>query len=118
MNGLKNRVQLLGLVGKILGFSEIEKSRKTARFSLVTYERYEGKDGQDIIESNSHLIKAVGRLAERVEKRVKLGTELLVEGKLVYRKRHDNNNFLAEIQITEMIILSKTLGSSPEPKTV
>ena len=107
MKSIRNRVQLLGLVGRVLGIRESKHHKKIAILSLVTSERYTNRDGEQILETNSHYLVTTGNIAESVEKRVRMGSELIVEGRLVYRKKADGKSFLPRIEVHEMMILSR-----------
>lgn len=107
MKSIKNRVQILGHVGKVINIQEHKHHKKIVKLSLITNERYKTKNGELKTESNSHLLVAKGSIAENIEKRVKEGSELLIEGKLTYRKKDGTNTYAAQIEVHDMIVLNQ-----------
>ena len=101
-----NRVQILGHVGKIISIQEHAHHKKIIKLSVITNERYKIKNGELKTESNSHFLVAKGSIAENIEKLVKVGSELLVEGKLTYRKKDGTNTYVAQIEVHDMIVLN------------
>ncbi len=107
MRLLRNRVQLIGYVGKILSKEDSIQHQKVVRFSLVTTEKYKNKNGEVVKESSSHYMVAKGKVAEFAEKNLKIGTQLIVEGKLAYRKMEETKIYAARIEISDLIILKQ-----------
>lgn len=107
MRLLRNRVQLIGYVGTILSKEDSIQHQKIIRFSLVTTEKYRNKKGEVVKESSSNFIVAKGKIAEFAEKNLKIGTQLIVEGKLAYRKMEETKTYAARIEISDLIILKQ-----------
>lgn len=76
-----NKVQLIGNVGQTPEVKEVNGS-KVASFSLATTEKYKDKSGEVKTVTEWHNVSIWGNLADVVEKYVKKGSKLYVEGKI------------------------------------
>lgn len=106
-----NKVILKGNVGQDPKITNFKDGGKVAQFSLATTERsHETKDGKKIEEKtewHNILVRRTG-LATVVEKYVKRGTPLLLEGKLQTRTYTDNygqTRYITEVIVEEMEML-------------
>ena len=68
MHALKNKVQLIGNLGKAPEIINTESGKKLARFSLATNESYRNAKGEKITETTWHHLVAWGKVAEIAEK--------------------------------------------------
>jgi single-strand DNA-binding protein len=83
----------------------------TARLSLATSEVRKDKDGNRVTITDWHTVVFWGKLAEVVEKYVKKGSQLAVEGK-VRTRSYDKDG--VKVYVTETIADSmEMLGSKP-----
>jgi single-strand DNA-binding protein len=82
----KNKVQLIGNLGRDPELKELNKGQHMLRMNLATTDRYKGADGEWKDDTQWHTVVAWGKQAELLSGRVKKGTGLLVEGRLVHRK--------------------------------
>lgn len=82
-----NRVTLIGNVGKDPEVKHLENNLTVANFSLATTEKgYTTKGGKEIPDRTDwHTIVVWGGLAKVIEKYVKKGSPIYVEGKIRYR---------------------------------
>lgn len=80
-----NSVTLLGRAGKD---AEVRMAgqNKVATFSLCTGGKYKTNDGREIDDTAWHSIVAWRNLAELAEKYIRKGSQILVIGRLTYRK--------------------------------
>lgn len=114
MYALKNKVQLIGNLGNVPEVKNIEGGKKLAKFSVATSESYRNTKGEKITETQWHNVVAWGKVAEIAEKFLLKGSEVAVEGKLVYRTYTDNDGvkkYFTEIQISELLLLNNKLKS-------
>ncbi|MCB0772064.1 MAG: single-stranded DNA-binding protein [Flavobacteriales bacterium] len=81
---IRNRVQLMGNLGKDPEVREFEGGKKRARFSLATNERFPYGDGQFKEDTQWHDVVAWGRTAEQVAQ-LRKGSRIAMEGRLVHR---------------------------------
>mgnify|MGYP003289323565 CR=1 FL=1 len=95
-----NTIYLLGRCGKD---AEVRMAgqNKVATFSLCTGGKYKTNDGREIDDTAWHNIVAWRNLAELAEKYIKKGSQLLVVGRLSYRKYTSNDG--VERNVTEII---------------
>jgi single-strand DNA-binding protein len=110
MYALKNKVQLIGNLGGNPEVKNTESGKKLARFSIATSEEYRNAKGDKVKETQWHNMVAWGKVAEIVEKFLLKGSEVAVEGKLIYRNYNDkegNKKYITEIQVNELLLLSK-----------
>lgn len=109
-----NKVILLGNVGKDPQIRD-GNGLKFATFSLATTDKsYTKRDGTVMPERTEwHIIVANGNIVQVIERYVKAGTKLYIEGKLRTRKYTARDN--TERQVTEVYVDSmELLGSKQE----
>jgi single-strand DNA-binding protein len=99
-----NRVIVLGNVGKEPEIRSTNDGSRIATFSLATNERWRDRgSGEQRDRAEWHRIVVFNdKLAEIVEKYVRKGSRLLVEGKLQTRKWTDNAG--ADRYTTEIVV--------------
>lgn len=112
MNALKNKVQLIGYVGKDPEVSELKSGKKKATFSMATNESYTNAEGELVTDTQWHYLVAWEKIAQIVEKYVRKGKEIAVEGKLHTRSYEDVNGerkFITEVKCSEVLLLGKPI---------
>lgn len=112
-----NKVILVGNVGKDPEVRYLEKGVAVAKFPLATSETYKGKDGEKVTTTEWHNIVLWRGLAETVEKFVKKGSQLYIEGKIRTRSYDDkdgNKRYVTEIVADLMQMLGKKSDSGTE----
>lgn len=110
-----NKVILVGTVGKDPDIRTTQNS-KAATFSLATNETFKS-NGEKKTVTEWHSIVIWGKLADIVEKYVRKGNHLYVEGKLSTRSWDDNNGI--KRYVTEVIAHTMTmLPSARKNETV
>ena len=111
MAGSVNKVILIGNLGKDPEVRHLENGAVVANFPLATSESYTDRNtGQKVENTDWHDVVAWRGLAEVVEKYVKKGTKVYVEGKLKKRSWQDkegNTRYTTEVIADELTILSK-----------
>src|SRR5262245_12966269 len=108
MYSLRNKVQLIGNLGRAPEIRSTEKGKKVANFSIATNETYRGANGEKIAETYWHNIVAWGKLAEIAEKYLTKGKEVAIEGKLINRQFVDKNGtkrFTTEVVANEILMI-------------
>jgi len=106
MNGI-NKVILVGHVGKDPEVRYLEGGVAVAKFSLATTEVYKNKEGKKVEQTEWHNIVLWRNLAEVVEKYVKKGQLLYIEGKIRTRTYGEENNkkYFTEVVADTMTML-------------
>ncbi len=99
-----NKVMIIGNCGKDPEVRSLGNSgEKVANLRVATTERWNDKASNTQKEQTEwHNVAVFGRLSEIVEKYVKRGSKVYVEGKLITKKWTDNNNnerYTTEIQV-------------------
>ena len=89
MNALRNKVQLIGRLGKDPESFVFDDGKMKGSFPVATNESYRGADGEKTERTQWHDIVAWGALAEIANQYLKKGSELVLEGRLVYRSYED-----------------------------
>lgn len=107
MNSLRNKVQLIGHLGNDPEVKELEGGKTVAKFSMATSEFYKNKSGEKVTETQWHNIVAWNGTAKIVEKLLKKGNEVAIEGKLTTRSWDDkdgNKKYMTEIVANEVLL--------------
>jgi len=110
MKDLRNRVQLIGNLGMDPEVKNFDGGRKLAKFSVATSQSYTNGKGERVKDTQWHSIIAWGKLAETAEKYLKKGSEVALEGKLVYRtyeNKDGQTKYITEIVLNEFMMFSK-----------
>lgn len=105
-----NKCMLIGHIGNEPEIRTLNNNEKVASFRLATTERYKDRNGEVKENTEWHQVTAWGKLADIVEKFVKKGSPLYVEGKIITRKWTDkegNDRFTTEIRAEGIQILGK-----------
>lgn len=100
-----NKVILVGHLGKDPEIRALENGRKVANFSLATTETYKDRNGERVDNTEWHNIVFWGPVADVIEKYLKKGSQIYLEGKLRTRSYEDKDG--VKKYITE--ILGNTL---------
>ena len=110
MNAMKNRVQLIGHLGKDPEVKAIDNGNKMARFTMATNETYQNNKGEKVTDTQWHNVVAWGKTAELVEKLLTKGSEVALEGKLESRSYTDKDGqkkFITEVVASDFLLLTK-----------
>ena len=97
-----NRVTLLGHAGRDPDIRPLKGGDRAANFSLATTRRWKGQDGQPGEATEWHRIVVYGGAVDAVEKLVRKGAALLVEGRLATREYRDRKGI--ERSVTEIVV--------------
>ncbi|MBN9352346.1 MAG: single-stranded DNA-binding protein [Chitinophagaceae bacterium] len=113
MNALKNKVQLIGNIGKTPEIRTTGTGKKMAKFSLATNETYRNASGEKITETQWHNIIAWGKIAEIAEQMLDKGKEVAIEGKLVNNVYTDKNGvkkYFTQVQANQLLLVGRSEG--------
>lgn len=108
MNSLRNKVQLIGNLGKNPDVKKTESGKKLVKFSVATDEIYTNQKGEKVKETQWHNLIAWGKIADVAEKYLNKGSEVAVEGKLItkdYLDKEGNKRYITEVQVNELLML-------------
>ena len=110
MSNLRNKVILIGHLGNDPEIKNLESGSKVANFSLATNDYYKDPQGERVENTQWHYLVAWNKTAEILEKYVKKGQEVAVEGKLTNRSYDDkegNKRYVTEVLVNELVLLGK-----------
>lgn len=111
MSTMRNSVQLIGRPGIDPEVKKFDATnRVVARFTLATNDYYYNQKNERVDETQWHNIVAWGKTAELVEKRVRKGREIALEGKLTTRYWEDkdgNKRQTVEVVMNEFLVTEK-----------
>ena len=110
MNTLRNKVQLIGNLGKDPEIINLESGKTLAKFAIATNESYKNAQGEKVTDTQWHNIIAWGKTAQIVEKYVGKGKEVAIEGKLTTRSWEDKDGmkrYITEVVCSELLMLGK-----------
>jgi single-strand DNA-binding protein len=112
-----NKVILVGNVGRDPETRHLDKGVAVSNFSLATTESYTAKTGEKVSNTEWHNIVAWRGLAEVVEKYVKKGSQLYIEGRLKTRtyEKDGIKHYTTEIFADTMQLLGKREGQAEIP---
>lgn len=120
MAGTVNKVILIGNLGKDPEVRHLENGTVVANFPIATSESYTDKNtGQKVENTDWHDIVVWRGLASIVEKYVRKGQKVYIEGKLRKRSWQDKENntrYATEIIADELTILSRP-ENAPQSKS-
>lgn len=114
-----NRAQIMGNVGKEPEIRYLEGGKKYASFSVATTERYKDSNGELRENTEWHSVVAWGRWADLVEKSIRKGQLVYVEGPLRTRS-WDDPSINAKRYVTEIVAtyVERLGGKSSGDKSV
>ena len=110
-----NKVQIIGNLGRDPEIKTIPSGQKVASFSLACSEKYTDKQGQKQEKTEWINCKAWGKLAEIIEKYVKKGSQIYVEGKIETQsfEKDGVKKYKTEIIVNQMLMLGGKGESAP-----
>ena len=97
-----NRVTLLGHAGRDPEIRNLQNGGKAASFTLATTEKWKGKDRKPAESTEWHRIAVYGSTVEAVEKMLKKGDAVLVEGRIASRAFRDKDG--NDRAVTEIVV--------------
>jgi single-strand DNA-binding protein len=117
MNALRNKVSLIGRLGANPEVVTFETGKTLARFTVATNESYK-LNGVWQEQTQWHTINAWGKVAQRMQKTLQKGQEIVLEGRLVnqnYETKNGEKRFVTFVEATEFLVL-KTTNEKPLEK--
>jgi len=109
MNNLRNKVQLIGSLGKDVDFKELKDGNSIARVTIATREVYQNAQGEKVVDVQWHNLVGWGRIAEIMQVLLKKGKQVAVQGKLTHRSYEDKEGqkrFISEVVVNEFMPLN------------
>ena len=110
MSTIKNSVRLIGNIGNEPEIKTFDSQKKMAKLSLATNESYKNEKGERVTDTQWHNLIAWGANATFIEKYVKKGQEIAIEGKLTTRQYTDKDGtkrYVTEVLVNEVLLLGQ-----------
>ena len=114
-------VNLVVILGRCGRDPEVRMAgqNKVATFSVATGGKYKTKDGREVDDTAWHNIVAWRTSAEIVEKYIKKGSQVFIEGHITYRRYNDKDGVersITEIVVDKVELCGGKAESSPAPQ--
>ena len=109
-----NRVFLIGNAGKDPEIKTFASGNKVAQITLATSERYTDRDGNKKEDTEWHSVQAFGKLADIVERYVRKGSLLYVDGKIRTRSYEADGRTIYRTEIVADHIQMLDRKNGPE----
>jgi len=109
MNSLRNRVNLIGNLGQDPDTKSLDGGKKVTHFTVATHDDYKNGEGQKVKETTWHNIVAWNGLADTSSRFLKKGSQVAIEGRIVYKSYNDKNGvtkYVTEIIANEILFLT------------
>ena len=97
-----NRATLLGRAGRDPKVRALKQGGKAAVFSLATSEKWTDRDGRPAEATEWHRVVVYGPAADAVEKMLRKGDAVLVEGRIATRTFRDKDG--TDRTISEIVV--------------
>ena len=110
MNNLRNSVRLIGHLGADPEVKDLKEGKKMSKFNIATSNSYKDDKGNKITDTQCHHVVAWDHTAEFVEKYLKKGMEIALEGRLVsrnYDNKEGEKQYITEVVLNEVTMLGK-----------
>lgn len=112
-----NKVILLGHIGQDPEVKYLDGGVIVANFSLATSEKFKNRSGEEVESTEWHRVVAYGKTAQLIEKYIKKGDKLYIEGKLKTRswEKEGTKHYLTEIIVNEVQFLGAKKSTENVP---
>ena len=110
MSNIKNKVQLIGNLGDNPKIITLDSGKKIANISLATNEVFKNDNGEKVTKTEWHNLTAWNKTVEIIEKYLKKGSQIAIEGKLTTRNYEDKDGikrYVTEVVVSELLMLDK-----------
>lgn len=114
-----NKVILVGNVGKDPDIISFENGKK-ATFSLATSEKYKDREGKPVEKTEWHNIVFWGTVVDIIEKYVKKGKQVYIEGKLASRsyEKDGQTRYVTEVVGQNLTLLGGSMSGSSHNENI
>lgn len=109
MSNLRNKVQLIGRLGKDVEVKTLDSGKMLAKVSLATSDVYKNPEGKRVENTQWHNLTFWGNTAKNAGNILKKGSEVAIDGSLNYSNYEDkdgNTKYFTEIIVNEFVKLN------------
>ena len=117
---MKNKVQLVGRLGKDPELKSVGAGTPMLRMSIATNERFKGADGEWKDDTQWHPVVAWGKQAERLAAQLRKGAGIVIEGRLVhktYEAKEGGKRTSTEVILSDYQLLAPKQETVPAEMT-
>lgn len=115
---MRNQVQLTGHLGSDPQVVNIQNGKsKLVKINLATNENFKDSSGEWATRTDWHHVEAWGTLAERMEKNLKKGANVVITGRLrsdSYEDKDGNKRTKVYVRADEFALLKQMVNSGSE----
>ncbi len=97
-----NRATLVGHAGRDPEIRDLKNGGRAATFSLATAEKWTDREGKPVEATEWHRVVVYGAAVDAVERMLKKGDPVMVEGRIATRKYSDRDD--VERSLTEIVV--------------
>ena len=107
-----NKAMLIGNVGSDPEVRSTASGTRLAKMSLATNRQWTNKDGSEQEKTEWHRLTVWGKLVDVVERYVKKGDRLYVEGRIEYSESESDGQkkYWTNVNVFEMVMLGGATG--------
>ena len=112
MNALRNKVQLIGRLGKDPDLISFDEGKVKCTFQVATNEVFRNGEGERVERTQWHDVVTWGALAEVAGQYLQKGAEIAIECRLAYRTYEDadgHTRYITEVVAGEMLMLDRRI---------
>lgn len=109
MNALRNKVSLIGRLGKDPETVTFESGKSLTRFSMATHQKFKQKNGDWNEDVQWHNVNAWGPIGERMNEVLAKGKKVIIEGRLIhqtYENKEGERKNRSVIEANEFMLLT------------
>ena len=109
MNALRNKVSLIGRLGKDPETVTFESGKSLTRFSIATHQKFKQKNGDWNEDVQWHNVNAWGPVGERMNNILSKGKKVIIEGRLIhqtYENKEGERKNRTVIEANEFMLLT------------
>ena len=109
MNALRNKVSLIGRLGKDPETVTFESGKSLTRFSMATHQKFKQKNGDWNEDVQWHNVNAWGPVGERMNNILSKGKKVIIEGRLIhqtYQNKEGERKNRTVIEANEFMLLT------------
>jgi single-strand DNA-binding protein len=109
MNALRNKVSLIGRLGRDPETVSFDSGKAITKFSMATHQRYKQKNGDWNEQVQWHNVNAWGPLGDKMREALEKGSKVMVEGRLLhqtYETKAGERKNRTVVEANEFLVLS------------
>lgn len=112
MNTMRNTVQLIGNLGADPETKQLPSGQRMATLRVATTERYKAANNEWKEDTQWHRIVAWGKQAERVAEKLRKGSKIALQGRLVHRQwdaPDGQKRYMTEVVLSDFQMMGNTV---------